>query len=488
MALAVLGDSTKYEILIVTSWTELADRRVDFLDMATHTMGRDVYEATTQSGLQFSTPFIYVGLVFGGVPEFVDCADNLEAIEGTCRQLKICVTAWATYAALLEDLLPATHIVAVSELDDFVTLFQEGKCNVIARDTLSLPSESELHSMGYTGPFTHGSKVFSREPIAMVSRDEDPAWSDLLNLVVQLFLHAEASNLTQIQAAELLLESHNSTLGEQSLNIESLMIKLVAEFGNYGELYERTIEDIIPRDGLRQNSTGLMHYFPFGNLQTRGDDPVPGSMLETILTRGHLICGVIPRPGFAERHDESDVWTGFDVEFCKTLNAAIHIGSVDNVEYVDVSNATRRFSFLQTGRVDVIAGEHVTLQKDFRERSTGVGYAFSPPTFFDDEGNAFAFATKQDDTQFSSFVYWVVMALVYAEDRGLSQANNELTKMPVVNLFGQHLKQMFLDSLSATGNYGEIYERTLGNLIPRAGGNQLNCNFSQSQMFAVPID
>ena len=475
-----MGDSTKYEILIVTSWTELASRRVDFLDMATHTMGRDVYEPTTQSGLQFSTPFLYVGLVFGGVPEFVDCADNLETIEGTCRQLKICVTAWATYAAILEELLPATHVVAVSDLDDFTPLFREGKCNVIASDILSLPSESELNSMGYTGPFNIGSRVFSREPIAIVSRDDDPAWSDLLNLIVQLLINAEASNLTQEKAAERLLESPTS-------EIESLMIKLVAEFGNYGELYERMIERVIPRDNFNQNSTGLLHYSPFGDLQARGDDPPTGSMLAKIIERGHLICGVIPRPGFAELHNESGVWTGFDVEFCKTLNAAIHIGSVDNILYVDVStNATQRFSLLQAGHVDVIAGERVTLQKDVHERSTGVGYAFSTPTYFDNEGNAFAFVSNQNDTQFSSFVYWVVMALVYAEDKGISQASP--AEMPVVNLFGQQLKQMFLDSLSATGNYGEIYERTLGNLIPRRGGNQLTSNFSQSQMFAVPID
>ncbi|CAB9509681.1 extracellular solute-binding protein [Seminavis robusta] len=490
VALALLDDPEKFEIVITQSWQEVANGTVDFLAMATHTMGRDIWEPSTEIALQFTVPFLYTGMAYGGEPTMVECAENKDTIQGDCRQLRICVGAWSTHVQIVEELLPATYIVPVEQTDDFINFFIQGECNVMARDAVFL-SEEPLRDEGYTGPYAVGRMVFSREPLGMVSRrGEDTQFSDLLNAVIQVFYNAESRNFTQAEAVELL---DSPTVAEPTQNsaLFALMVRLVAEFGHYGELYERTMEDIVPRDGLnllhRANDGGLLYYFPFGDLDALGPDPLQGSTLATILERGHLICGVVPRRGFAESQNVVQgvrSWQGFSIEFCKALNAAIHLGETDTVEIVDVTDD--RFAMLESGKVDVIAGVRVTMQKDVEETSTMAGFTFSTPIFHDRLGDSYALVTSQEDGQWSAFVHWVVMATIYAETEGVS--NSTPFDMPTVSLFGQQFKQMFLDCIAAVGSYGEIYERTLEDLIPRSGGNLLNDDFSNPQVYAVPFN
>jgi hypothetical protein len=83
-----------------------------------------------------------------------------------------------------------------------------------------------------------------------------------------------------------------------------------------------------------------------------------------------------------------------------------------------------------------------------------------------------ALATRQDDSQWSAFVYWTLMATIYAEERFIDR--NKTAEMPVVRLFGPGFVQMFRDAISPFGNYGEIYNLTVKESIPRADRNRLN--------------
>ena len=64
------------------------------------------------------------------------------------------------------------------------------------------------------------------------------------------------------------------------------------------------------------------------------------------------------------------------------------------------------------------------------------------------------------------------MATIYAEEEFIHR--NRAAEMPVVRLFGPGFVQMFRDAISPFGNYGEIYDRTVGKRIDRAGRNHLN--------------
>ena len=76
--------------------------------------------------------------------------------------------------------------------------------------------------------------------------------------------------------------------------------------------------------------------------------------------------------------------TGFDVDFCRAVAAAIFDGELENkVEFADLSNADA-FSSLANGDVDVLSRiTTANLERDVMERDTGVGFSFTQPTFYD---------------------------------------------------------------------------------------------------------
>ncbi|HEY8339760.1 MAG TPA: transporter substrate-binding domain-containing protein, partial [Egibacteraceae bacterium] len=77
-----------------------------------------------------------------------------------------------------------------------------------------------------------------------------------------------------------------------------------------------------------------------------------GSLLQTVKDRGTLICGVndaVPGFGFT---DEEGNFSGFDIEFCKVIAAAV-LGDAEAVEFRPLT-AEQRFTALQSGEVDVL--------------------------------------------------------------------------------------------------------------------------------------
>ena len=95
-----------------------------------------------------------------------------------------------------------------------------------------------------------------------------------------------------------------------------------------------------------------------------------------------------------------------------------------------------------------------------------------------------AMVTRQDDPQFSKFVFWVVSALFYAEESGIDQSTASL--MPSVTLFGSLYIDMFVNAVAAVGSYGEIYKRQAQNDVPRGGLNEVNVDLSGPQHYPFP--
>ncbi len=111
------------------------------------------------------------------------------------------------------------------------------------------------------------------------------------------------------------------------------------------------------------------------------NQPATGGRIQTILSRGNLICGVNnnPLPGFAAV-DAAGVYTGFDIDFCKAVAAAL-FDDPDAVEYRPLS-AQDRFTALQTGEVDVLIRNSTwTLSRD-----GDLGLEWMPTTFYDGQG------------------------------------------------------------------------------------------------------
>jgi general L-amino acid transport system substrate-binding protein len=99
-----------------------------------------------------------------------------------------------------------------------------------------------------------------------------------------------------------------------------------------------------------------------------------------IQDRGQLICGVNGGvPGFSFLEEGSGTWSGFDVDYCKAVAAAL-LGDPNAVEYRAIGTDDRGPA-LQTGEVDVLIRN--TTWTVTRDSQWG---QFGPTTFYDGQG------------------------------------------------------------------------------------------------------
>jgi len=108
--------------------------------------------------------------------------------------------------------------------------------------------------------------------------------------------------------------------------------------------------------------------------------PAPSKLIQ-VQSRGILICGVnADLPGFGFYDAVRDRWSGFDVDFCRVIAAAV-LGDASKVQFVAVTTAdgpNERFNAVRSGMVDVLIRNTTwTASRD------GSGLAFGPTTFHD---------------------------------------------------------------------------------------------------------
>ncbi len=102
--------------------------------------------------------------------------------------------------------------------------------------------------------------------------------------------------------------------------------------------------------------------------------------LDAVKARGALVCGVNEGlPGFSNL-DERGAWSGFDVDFCRAVAAAI-FGDPNKVRLVALS-ADARFRALADGKIDVLSRNSTWTMG----RETEYGLAFVGVSYYDGQG------------------------------------------------------------------------------------------------------
>uniref|UniRef100_A0A7S4MXE2 Solute-binding protein family 3/N-terminal domain-containing protein n=1 Tax=Odontella aurita TaxID=265563 RepID=A0A7S4MXE2_9STRA len=494
IAAAVFGDPTRVEFVnntnAVRRFVDLKNRKVDVLSRGiTHTCERDVHEPTSRTGFSFSTPYLYSEVSFGGVPFFATCANNL-SVAGECSGLKLCVGDGTTWLDLVEGLFPGSNIVKVESPLTYAKNLQDGTCNAIVGERMHI-SQQSMHDRGYEGSYSMGTKAYGMEPLSLVTRDVDARWSDLVNWVIQVLFVAEEQSITQATAHIL----PDNFFGGKAFNATRFR-NVIAAVGNYGELHERHFQATLSRgrvNELNKGESGLMFSHPFGSLTSNGSGAIKNGTLELIKEHKELRCGIVPKELLPESSDKA--LYSLDADFCSAVAASATHNARDSVRFVHVDDSFDGFERLAKGEIDVFAGARVHIDHDLLEPKLGVGFSFSQPYFYQShEGSTSdsktrALATRQDDPQWSDFVYWVVASTFYAEKERISgELPYEEKKMPLVYLFGEEYRRMFRDAILAVGNYGEIYARNVNTTIPRGGRNNLNNAISLGpQHFPLPF-
>jgi general L-amino acid transport system substrate-binding protein len=102
--------------------------------------------------------------------------------------------------------------------------------------------------------------------------------------------------------------------------------------------------------------------------------------LKAVTERGAVNCGVSQGViGFSIQREGGE-WTGFDVDFCRAIAAAI-FNDAGKVTFVPLS-AEDRFGALQSRQIDVLSRNSTWTMS----RETGLGLAFAGVTFYDGQG------------------------------------------------------------------------------------------------------
>ena len=351
---------------------------------------------------------------------------------------------------------PRKYYVGCSSMDEMRLLMADETCNVAASE-LTILVGFGLSKYGV------GDTLFTKDPHAFVTRNNDREFSDVVNWVLHALFFGEEQGLRQNAT-----ECSNST---KMTPIASELNYLNAVYcvGSYAELY-----DFPDYRGMNRinNGTKMLFATPFGDLDyaiNQDPDltefgPQPDSTFAEIMNNGVLNCGVVTET-LDLNETESEGIVGMSTDYCRSLAAAIFYGNYKAVNLFNFSSADEAYLALQNGTVDVLTGTVVNKARDFG------GNDFSTPYYYE-SGTvrepliAYAFATREDDVLFTSFVNCVVLATIYAEERGKNQ-------VPLASIFGEDLRWSLRDAVSYSSSYDDLYSKHFG-LDSNRGRNELN--------------
>ena len=386
--------------------------------------------------------------------------------------VSVCVGGESTHYKTVQTYLPERNIVTRDYTQGpLVVGLLEGLCNIKTDDDGPSVTESYAREAGYNGSYVLGTNVFSKELLSVVTRGDDPRFSDFVDSVFQALFLAEYRNISAEDFPQ------TNVFGEDFVDMYTHALSVA---GNYGDIYKSSFDLFLERFSMNyvnNGTTGLMWSHPFGIISNSRDVqkyPLSPTM-NAVLRRGVLRCGIrLERPGFAAKSNASSLhYTGMEIDYCRAMAASLFRGYSSAVEFIELPNIETGYAWLVSGDLDVLTGASRTLQAEVQEPSTGHGFAFSIPYFYgySEQEDNLCLATVEDH-DWAAFVYWIVTATVYAEEEGISKSTSN--RMPEVYVYGRELKRMFRDSILFVGNYGDIYNRNVQDFIPRSGRNMLN--------------
>lgn len=249
---AILGDPKKAKI-IPLSWAQrfpaLQSGDVDVIIKATGwTMGRD-----TELGLQFSLPYFFGGTQFMAHGDLgIKSAKDLSG--GT-----VCVEAGTTVERIVADYLKTLgvehELVSYEKAAELRTAYLANRCDAFAGWG---PFLAVLRATEIDKPDEHVilDDQLSSEPIAAAMRQGDEEFVDLVNWTIAALLLAEEHGITKANVAEMAKKPSNPTVGRllgvtpgigERLGLrETWAREMIAEMGNFAEIYDRNLGDKSP--------------------------------------------------------------------------------------------------------------------------------------------------------------------------------------------------------------------------------------------------
>lgn len=272
IAAAALGDATAIEIRPTTAnerFPVLQSGEVDVLIRnTTWTISRD-----TSLGFDFAPTTFYDGQ--GMMVRVESGITDLEGLEGA----NICVQSGTTTEKNLADVFRALDIeftpIVFDNADSTREAYDAGQCDGFTTDKSGLVSQQILLSE----PEAHTilDVTMSKEPLGPLVRHGDDNWFDIVKWTVNCTMQAEELGITSANVDEFVDSDEpviRNLLGDEGdlglalgLNAD-FCYQIIAQVGNYGEIYDRNLGPDTPFNlprGLNALYTegGLIYSPPF---------------------------------------------------------------------------------------------------------------------------------------------------------------------------------------------------------------------------------
>ncbi|MYK30362.1 MAG: amino acid ABC transporter substrate-binding protein [Boseongicola sp. SB0670_bin_30] len=252
LTVAILGDPDKNQI-VPLSWAQrfpaLQSGDVDVVIKATGwTMGRD-----TELGLQFSIPYFFGGAQLM-VRKELGITSASELGGGT-----VCVAAGTTIERIVADHLKAENVehtmVSFEKTAEVIGAYKAGRCDAYAAWG---PSIAVLLANQFEDADAHVilSDKLSAEPIAAAMRQGDEDWVDIVNWMLAALIKAEELGVTSANVEEMTANPPNPTvarllgvdagMGERLGLRDTWAREMIAEMGNFAEIYDRNLGEGSP--------------------------------------------------------------------------------------------------------------------------------------------------------------------------------------------------------------------------------------------------
>jgi general L-amino acid transport system substrate-binding protein len=132
-----------------------------------------------------------------GNETYVKCAEDQRRY-GECSSLKICILQDTTGHDVILQHFPSDFILITSSHVENIQMIRAGRCNVLSevRSGLNYLAYSNVESKDLG--FVVGAKTLSKEPLAIVTRQNDREFSDIINWVMQALFFGEEQALQTI--------------------------------------------------------------------------------------------------------------------------------------------------------------------------------------------------------------------------------------------------------------------------------------------------
>lgn len=273
VAAAVFGDASAYEVTPTTGTSRFPTLQSGEIDVlirnSTWTISRD-----TSLGFDFAPVTFYDGQ--GMMVRTDSGIETLQDMAGAT----ICVQAGTTTEKNLSDVFRALDIeftpAVFPDNPSTTEAYASGACDGITTDKSGLVS-IRINQLDVPEDHVILDVTMSKEPLGPLTRHGDNNWNDIVSWTVYCTIEAEEQGVTSANVDEM-LGSENPTvqnllgvagdLGQAMGLNNDFCYQVIAQVGNYGEIYDRNLGPDTPFNlarGLNEQyyNGGLLYSMPF---------------------------------------------------------------------------------------------------------------------------------------------------------------------------------------------------------------------------------